>query len=378
MPSKLKYFNVNWEDGMKISKEHFIQQENAFYDRLKDVHAVFLNNKNFGLLPIDTQAENSIKSVFTIDNQKFLKVRIFQCRAVTQGGIRIEILEEHLLPEFYVDLTQELEIANKGDSGDYYIMLSSNLFQRQPFGELIADEDPPRYPYSLPKYKVDIISEKQISKDGIQPSSFLIGKIKINQNNPEICEDYIPPCMTTNCHIDLITFHASVEKFFSQLELDLLSIIRKINEKKQESSLALSILSLSENLLRFITDNLWRMRWEIPESPPIYMFGYIASLARVIRNAVDSNKASNKEELLNYFTSWSELKQGDFEKLLVYCINFEYKHFDILYSIEQFSEFIQIIALLFDKLESLAYIGKKKETHIFVKEQKTKRSFLAD
>jgi len=26
----------------------------------------------------------------------------------------------------------------------------------------------------------------------------------------------------------------------------------------------------------------------------------------------------------------------------------------------------------------LAYIGKKKETNIFVKEQKTKRSFLAD
>jgi hypothetical protein len=49
-----------------------------------------------------------------------------------------------------------------------------------------------------------------------------------------------------------------------------------------------------------------------------------------------------------------------------------------MYSIEQFSEFMQIIALLFDKLESLAYIGKKKETNIFVKEQTSKRSFLAD
>ena len=90
-------------------------------------------------------------------------------------------------------------------------------------------------------------------------------------------------------------------------------------------------------------------------------------MARVIRNTIDSNSSANKEELLNYFTNWSELKQGDFEILLVYCINFEFRHFDILISMEQFSEFIQIIALLFDKLESLAYIGKKKETNIFVK-----------
>ena len=82
--------------------------------------------------------------------------------------------------------------------------------------------------------------------------------------------------------------------------------------------------------------------------------------------------------MLNYFTNWSELKQGDFEKLLVYCINFDYNHNEISNSIDEFSEFIQIIDTLFMKLESLAFIGKKKETNIFVKEQPSKRSFLAD
>jgi hypothetical protein len=116
----------------------------------------------------------------------------------------------------------------------------------------------------------------------------------------------------------------------------------------------------------------------MPWLSPVHLFTYIANAARVIRNAIDSNASSDKEEMLNYFTNWSELKQGDFEKLLVYCISFKYKHYDILFSIEQFTGFIQIIALLFDKLESLAYIGKKKDTNIFVKEQTTKRSFLAD
>ncbi len=121
-----------------------------------------------------------------------------------------------------------------------------------------------------------------------------------------------------------------------------------------------------------------KIRWQLIDQPPLYLFENIASFARIIRNTIDCNTAAQKEELLNYFTTWSELKQGDFEKLLVYCINFEYDHNEISNNIDQFSEFVLIMTSLFTKLESLAYIGKKKETSIFVKEQTSKRSFLAD
>ena len=121
-----------------------------------------------------------------------------------------------------------------------------------------------------------------------------------------------------------------------------------------------------------------RMKWELQDQPPVEILGSIAVFARIIRNTIDSNSSAGKEELLNYFTNWSDLKQGDFEKLLVYCINFDYSHVEIQTSLEQFGEFVQIMNSLFTKLESLAYIGKKKETSIFVKEDKPKRSFLAD
>lgn len=378
MSPKLKYHHVNWENGMKISKENFIQQDNVFQDKLKDVFAGLLNSKNFGLLPIDVQNGEAIKTMVKMDNQNFLKVNVFQCRGVTQGGGRVEILEEYLLPEFKIDISKELELASRGEGDTYYIMLSVDLFNREPFGELNAEEEPPRYPYSIPSYKINLISNNQIAKEGIHPYSIFIGKMELTKEIPEIFDDYIPPCMVINSSQVLITFLTSVEKFYSQLELNLLSIIQKIKEKGQDSSLAQTVLSLSENLLHFTTHNHLRLRWELPDSPPIFLFEYISTTARVIRNTIDSNSSSHKEELLNYFTNWSELKQGDFEKLLVYCINFDYHHYDILISVEQFSEFIQIISLLFDKLESLAYIGKKKETNIFVKEQKTKRSFLAD
>lgn len=378
MSAKLKYHNINWENGMKITRDNFIQQDNVTHERVQDVFASFLNSHNYGLLPYNQETATSVKTTISIDNQNFLKVKIFQCRAVTEDGGRIEIFEEHLFPEFKVNMTRELEAAEKGDGGVYFVILSVDVYNRQPFGNLDAKEEPPRYPYALPMYKVNVISEKQLAKDGIHPFSFFIGKLELSQNKPEISEDYIPPCMTLNSHVSLLAFHALVGKFYGELEINVLSIISKIREKEQDTSLAQTVLKLAENLLYNISSGHLSLRWELPNLPPVYLFEHIATTARIIRNTIDSNTSAAKEELLNYFTNWSELKQGDFEKLLLYCINFDYHHYDILISVEQFGEFIQIIGLLFEKLESLAYIGKKKETNIFVKEQKTKRSFLAD
>lgn len=375
--TKIKYFHVNWQNGMNISKEHFIQMENAFTAEIADARGVLLNNINYGLFPVGIGSQGSVKTVIKIDNQKFLRVRIFSCQAVTRSGARIDILEEHQLPELESDISMLLNQA--GSEGEYfYILLSVNAFNRQPFGELNTFEEPPRHPYTIPGYGISLVSEKDLLAQSVQPDSLIIGKLKIEQGVPEIAGNYLPSCMTVKSHMQLMEFCELTEKIFSQLELNLLSIIRKINEKNQDTSLAKSVGTLSENLLNYISENHLRLRFEIPNQPPVFLFMYIANAARVIRNTIDSDASANKEELLNYFTNWSELKQGDFEKLLVYCINFEYRHFDTLLSVEQFGEFLQIIARLFEKLEALTYIGKKKETSIFVKEQKTGRSFLAD
>lgn len=379
MPSYLKHFNVNWVNGMKISKDHFIQQDNAFEDQVRDVAGLNLNNHNYGLLPIwPGEKTGEFNVVSKIDNQKFLKVDLFQCRAVAPNGSRIEIMENHRFPATTIDITRELDLLRGGEAAEYYILLSVDIFNRVSGGELDASEAPARYPNAVPDYKLGVFPVKQVEKEGINPNSIFIGKISLGQDNHEILDNYIPACMTIRSHKGLLEFHSSVEKFFNQLELDVLSILRKINDKKQDTSLAKSVKILAENLLQYISTFNLKLRWELPDRPPVYLFEGIAGFARLIRNTIDSQASASKEELLNYFTNWSELKQGDFEKLLVYCINFEYKHNEILNSVEQFGEFIQIMSSLFNKLESLAYIGKKKDTSIFVKEDKPKRSFLAD
>ena len=375
----MKYLNVNWVNGMKISKDHFIQQDNAFDDKLRDAAGLFLNSMNYGLMPLwPGEQGGDFKVVLKVDNQKLLKVDLVQCRAVTPGGARIEILEDNRYPPFSIDLTKEIEALRAGETSDYYILLNVDLFNRVPVGELDASEEPPRYPHTKAGYRVSIFPASQVVKEGINPTSIFIGKLFLGQDKHEIADNYIPPCMSLRSHHELMAFYSITEKFFNHLELDLLSIIRKINDKNQDTSLATSVKFLSENLLQYISGQNIKLRWEIPDQAPVYLFEGIAGFARIMRNTIDSNASASKEELLNYFTNWSELKQGDFEKLLVYCINFEYDHNEILNNVEQFNEFIQIMTALFTKLESLAYIGKKKETSIFVKEDKAKRSFLAD
>ena len=97
-----------------------------------------------------------------------------------------------------------------------------------------------------------------------------------------------------------------------------------------------------------------------------------------MRNTIDTLAPSTREELLNYFSSWTELKQGDMEKLLTHSMNFEYLHYDMMVNTGQFEEVMKFLSLLFEQLASLSYIGTIQDTGIFIEEQKTKRSFLAD
>lgn len=378
MPPPIQHPNVNWVNGMKIRKEHFIQQDNANEDKLKDIFACFLNRFNYGLLPSWDEGSGSYKVSFQVSNQNRLDVNVQQLRAVSPGGARIELLHDMRPLTFSIAVDEEIEAAKKGDSTDYYVLLTIDLFNRQAYGTPVPEEEPPRYPYAGPAFKASLLAVKEMSESDLLPWSLCIGKVTFKPGAIEINEDYIPPCASMQSHQKLIDFRVSVEKFFNHLELNLISIIRKVREKDQDSTLSKTVFGLSENLLTFCSTNNLKLKWQLPVMPPISLFEFMAGFARIIRNTIDCNTSSDKEEMLNYFTNWSEMKQGDFEQLLLKTINFEYRHHEVMEAVFGFAEFAQVMNNLFTKLESLAYIGKKKETNIFVKEQTSKRSFLID
>ena len=380
MHEPLKYHHVNWVDGMKINKSHFIGIENAAMDRIKDALACGLNENNYGLLPSLNAGGDPLKVVMTIDNQKTLRVKIFECRAVTPGGARIEIAENGSDTRgFAVPFPENtFSLPESGSETTVYVALVVDPFSRVPFGDADPAEEPPRYPWVTPAYRVHIIPEEQLTEKQMGPYFLLIGKIRIAEQKPELVKDYIPPCTTVHSLSRLMRAHADFDQFFGQLELDILKILNKISEKEQSNVLARVVAHLSEKVLYFLSTGILEFRWKVVDQPPLFMFEYVARLARVIKNTIDSNSGEAKEELLNYFTDWCNLKQGEFEKNLISTINFRYDHSNCYGTLNQMMKFTEVIATLFNKLSILEYIGKKKDTNIFVKEQTGKKSFLAD
>ncbi len=83
--------------------------------------------------------------------------------------------------------------------------------------------------------------------------------------------------------------------------------------------------------------------------------------------------------MINYFSDWCNLKQGELEKLMANTVNFNYNHYEIGSVMSKLMTFIETMSVLFETLSQLEYIGKRRDTQIYIKEEKkSKRSFLAD
>ncbi len=375
----LKNFHVNWVDGMKINKQHFIAMENALNDQVKDAVSMGINDRNYGLLPPLPGSSNSLKMVMNTDNQNQIRLKIQECRAITSAGARVEILENYSEINGFSVPFPDTEYKIEGSKDDtFFVVLSVQPYKRIPVGNANPEEEPPRYPFTVPDIQVHILPDQQVTRREFGTYFICLGMLKIVDGQPEIVNNYIPPCTSIQSHPLLKELHSKYDNFFGKLEVNLLKILRKVHEKEQSNELTKVVSFLSTSLLFFISNSILEFRWNTANQPPIGMFEFVARCARVIKNAIDANSGKAREELLNYFMDWSSLNQGELETILVNTVNFQYDHTRIMDTAMVIDQFIDVVSSLFDKLGNLEYIGKKKDTGIFVKEQKGNKSFLAD
>jgi hypothetical protein len=350
-----------------------------------------LNELNYGVLPVGHNATD-LKIFISTDNQKKLQVRIQQCRAITLGGYYIEFKEDTALhgnnlmsPVVSVPATLR-ELKSKGV--DFYIVLTIDPYKRLPFGSMESPETPPRIPYTVPSIIVDLVPVADVARNFLGPFQLPVGKMTINDQRVTLEEDYIPPCTSLSSHPDLLEIQAGLEQFYAKMEQYSLEIIQKILLKKQANEMAVIVQKICENISLFTASQLAELKSIGVVQPPVYMISKVASLARVIKNTMDCYVGTGKEGLINYFTEWCNISQGELEGAVINLANHQYNHLDINDSIAKVSEFTKLLSKLFQQLAKLEYIGKRKDPGIFVKEDVGKpvqespapkrRSFLAE
>jgi len=384
MIEKLNHFPVNWIDGMKINKNHFLEVQNFVSDSIRDSVGIHTSMINYGLLPV----AESIKMNLIIDNHKLLRIKVEECHAITPNGSRIDIgtSESLSLSIPYPETVRELK---ENESAVLLACISVNHFKRTPYGEPNPEENPPRYPYTHPEYSLNLIPEDELkSTIGFGANYLTIGKILINAGESKIDNNYIPPSISVSSHQKLQELYTEIDRFYGQIELYSVQIAQKIHSKKQSTDLAMMMERMSDKTLNYLGTEINRLRWMSPHTPPANMLLSVVALARVLKNFIDARSGAGKEELLNYFAEWCNVSQGDFEVIFSETINTDYNHNQMDIVIAKITRFMKTLEDLFSILSRLDYIGKKRDGSIFVSENtddkeavihaKRSRTFLAD
>ena len=364
MSLRTKYFPVNWIDGMKISRQHFAAQDQAMQSMAQDAAVAALSPVRYGLLPgYDYQAAVSV------DNQGTIRVSVQSCEAVTPAGARISVPGLSFSgQEGGFSTTLPLPAA-QGDGG-FYVFLVVNPFDTTAGGQPDVAENPPRLPWALPSLSVALVPESTVRQGGVaQAYGIPIGRLTGAGASLRAEEEYIPPCLTLSAHPDLAGLHGELDQFLSRLELNCAQIVQKIYRKSQQNAISELVQFLCDRTILFLAQAIADMRLRHPHDSPVAMFATMAGLSRVLKNAIDMRIGSGKEELINYLAEWSQLSQGELDRMFADMAALPYLHADVNRAIGPVVGFARTVGKLFESLAGLDFIGKKKESGIFVTEE---------
>ena len=373
MRDRVKNLPVNWIDGMKINKEHFIAQDDAWCDALNDVASLNVSHVKFGVIPPSSAGEDNFNVKISIDNQNTLRVTVLACQAVTSGGIRINLPSTGNAENISTDTdalpTTTFRFSDANAENIWWVVLIIHPFQKKPVGNPDLSENPPRYPYLLPTFSLEIVSESQYNQFAYNPYALIIGKVLSSGNDVRVDNNYIPPCYSSDAFDDLRSLHAELDSFFATMELRCTQIVQKIYKRNQQNELSELVQFLCDRLIIFLSENITQMRWITLYDSPASLFSRVVGLARLMKNVIDLRIGSGKEEMMNYLSEWCELRQGELENMLTEMANIRYNHNDINSNIQKITRFIKVTSTLFETLSKLEFIGKKKDSGIFVKEE---------
>lgn len=386
------YLPVNWADGMKLNKTHFTADQHAALYQSAQAATALLNDHNYGLLPVQRNNGSGVKIYISIDNQQSVQLRLLQCKAITRGGYVVEVNEDtNLHSVSFAAPRLELSVPFnelKEKAAQHYVVLTVNPHERVPYGDADAAEQPPRVPFTMPSLRLSLLPVHQATPNAIGLYQITVGKLLVDEQKASLDGQYIPPCSSVNSSFDLIEILGNLEQFYSRMELYALQIIQKIFQKKQSNEMADIVKVLCERITVLTATQLTEIKSLSLHQPPVHLISKPVMLARLLKNTLDYYIGSGKEELVNYFTEWCEVNQGELEGAITELAAHQYDHLNTNVSIEKIIPFTRTVSQLFAALAKLDYIGKRRDAGIFVKEQaltnqtdapvKKRSSFLAD
>lgn len=365
-----KYLAVNWTDGMKINKEHFINTEHFFLDQIRDTASLLMNNHSFGILP-PLAGSGALLSDYAVrqSSTQQLNISISDYHAITPGGVRIHIAGEPLESAIKLSQLQDAEEGLKSETVEYFsVVLVVNLHERVFQGNPDPEEIPIRQPYTKPKYEIQVIAENSLNFNQLGAYHLVIGRIKKNGNDISKDDRFIPPAISIVSHEKLKQHYKNIIEQLADIQNLAQLIVQKVNSKNQKSPVAQNVRSLCAVILNYCANHYFSIRNQIPQQSPIALVDAMAQLSNQVLTYVRILPESEKEELLNYFFEWSDITPVLFTDKLSQVIDINYNHHNNGEYFVGIHEMLNNLIIILQRLNTLEYIGVKRE-NIVVKEE---------
>ncbi len=271
---ELQHYPVNWKDGMRVSSKDFATTDRAWADALRDVRATVFQGIHYGLLPpLRDSSDTSPYPKFRLDTSPaHTLLTLLECRAITEGGYRIEITEDvhHRLK---IPLKLPSAIVQNRENFDVYITI--DMFDAQDAGKLSQDA-PPRYMHSAPLYELTV-----------QPAGLACGgfnHLKIAEYHYKLGrfernELYIPPCLTINAHPILVKHFERAYILLNNIHRDAIDLVHLYRNEQQRSDVR-DAINWVEKLALYIAQSLWTYTDILKNQSPLYTITYFKNLAQ--------------------------------------------------------------------------------------------------
>ncbi len=271
---KITTFPLFWENGMKLSSEHFQHLENSVEDATRDVRALSLSaSGGFGLLPMSPFLVRNTEG----GSPQSVRVVLEACRAVLPGGYRVEILPENVQQ---LQLPQRFPAVEFAPTAGvrYHVFLIVNDKRRVAAG--VPQARPIRHPHLSPEYALECLPQDRLSA----VATLAPNRMKIAEwQNGKIVEGYIPATLTIKGFPLLEKWH---QFFQNQLENIVRVGIQVIHEQRARDIVR---AGFCQPIIQYIRASQGSFRWALPNMSPINLVAYYGDFAGLIESLIETS-----------------------------------------------------------------------------------------
>jgi len=355
---------INWINGMKLGKAHFLELQSAIWSSLSQSRSLSVSDFNYGVLRKGEES-SSFKADINIQQPNIIEVDVKKMTAITANGSLIVVNESDKVKGYFQ--LDQLEL--KDENAKYYAIVTADATNPVPYGTPNTDEIPVRLPYLRPSYMVDLISENHLA-DRTRPGHVIpIAAFLIQRGRIRRIDEYIVPFYRNEDSEEASSFADSYIEFLLKLEDCCTETISKARNKERITNLYKNAIYLCDRLLPQIENSLLHLKLSKYSLNILSFQESSCTLARNIHNSLQIIDPKEREELIQYIAEQTSLTSGEYAQMLGRLFQSEYDHWNIADTLTLLSGFCKITLQLFTKIKESEYVGKKQDAGIIIDER---------